>query len=216
VADAWPAYDRDLAQSLLDEYVNDPNRSDGKAVGEPISVEFNCPPDPTLIEVSQGYQAMLAAVGVEVNLNQLDQATHVSNAIGSADSNPPFSGNYMINCWRMSSEADPYITLSQAFGNPATQAQNFTNYSSVTVDENIEILGTTTDIDERYAAVEAIMFEFTEQVPNLWTGGTATSLFAVPTVRNLAGWTIPVGDQEVPGTGAAEAQTYWAQVWLEQ
>jgi peptide/nickel transport system substrate-binding protein len=215
VADAWPGYDAELAQSLLDEYVNDPGRSDGKAAGEPIAIDFNCPPDPTLIQVSQGYQAMLAAVGVEVNLNQVDQSTHISNAVGT-DSNPPFSGNYMVNCWRMGGQADPYITLSQAFGDPATQAQNFTNYSSATVDENIAILGTTTDIDERYAAVEAIMFEFTEQVPNLWTGGTATSLFAIPEVRNLAGWTIPVGDEEVPGDGAAEAQTYWAQVWLEQ
>jgi peptide/nickel transport system substrate-binding protein len=215
VADAWPKYDPERAQELLGEYVNDPARSDGKAPGEPISIEFNCPPDPTLIQVSQGYQQMLDAVGVEVNLNQVEQASHITNALG-ADSNPPFSGDFMVNCWRMGAQQDPYITLSQAFGDPATNAQNFTNYSSATVDENLEILGTTTDIDERYAAVEAIMMEFTEQVPNLWTGGTATALFAQPTVRNLAGWTIPVGEEEVPGEGAAEAQTYWAQVWMEQ
>lgn len=215
VADAWPGYEPDRAQALLDEYVNDPDRSDGKAPGEPISIDFNCPPDATLVQVSQGYQSMLQAVGVEVNLNQVEQAAHIANAIG-ADSNPPFSGNYIVNCWRMGGQEDPFITLSQAFGDPTTSAVNFTNYTSATVDENLAILGTTTDLNERYAAVEAIMLEFTEQVPNMWTGGTATALFATLQVRNLAGWTIPVGDEEVPGEGAAEAQTYWSQVWLER
>ncbi len=215
VAAEWPTYDPERARALLDEYVNDPERSDGKAPGEPISFEFNCPPDPTLIQVSQGYQSMLADMGIEVTLNQVDQATHISNAIG-AGSNPPFSGDYVVNCWRMGGQEDPYITLSQAFGDPATVATNFTNYYSDTVTANIEILGSTTDLDERYAAVEAIMMEFNEQVPNLWTGGTATALFADPAVRNLAGWTVPSGETEVPGAGAAEATTYWSQVWLEQ
>ena len=215
VADAWPTYDPERAQELLDEYVNDPARSDGKAPGEPISFDFNCPPDPTLVQVSQGYQQMLAEVGVEVNLNQVEQSVHISNAVG-ADSNPPFSGDYVVNCWRMGGQQDPYIVLSQAFGDPATQSSNFTNYTSPTVDENIAILGGTTDIDERYAAVEAIMMEFTEQVPNLWTGGTATSLFGVPTVRNLAGWTVPSGDGVIAGDGATEAVVYWSEVWLEQ
>src|SRR3546814_3387606 len=58
--------------------VSDPDRSDGQPVGTPISFQFDCPPDPSLMEISQLYQAFWAAVGAEVNLNQVEQATHVN------------------------------------------------------------------------------------------------------------------------------------------
>lgn len=212
VDEAWPKYEPETAQTLLDEYVNDPARSDGKAPGEPISVEFNCPPDPSLILVAQGYQQMWNEVGVEVTLNQVEQPEHIQNAIGT-DSNPPLSGNFMINCWRAGANEDPYTTLQSAFGDPATEATNFTNYSSATIDEQIDILGTSTEFEERYDAVETIMFELAEQVPQIWTGGTATSLYAQPQVRNLGGWTIP-GD--IQGDGVINATVFWSEVWLEQ
>ena len=212
VEEAWPKYDPDRATELLDEYINDPERSDGKAPGEPIAVDFNCPPDPSLILISQAYEAFWNAVGVQVTLNQVEQAEHIQNALGLS-SDPPLSGDYMINCWRMGGNEDPYTTLSGAFGPWETEASNFTNYTSPTVDEQIEILGTTTEFEDRYAAVETIMLEFTEQVPNLWTGGTATSMFALNEVRNLGGWTIP-GD--IQGDGTIGATVYWAEVWLEQ
>ncbi|MBK5223111.1 MAG: hypothetical protein JJE52_09580 [Acidimicrobiia bacterium] len=212
VEEAWPKYDPELAQQLLDEYTNDPDRSDGKDVGAPISIEFNCPPDPSLLEVSQGYQAMWDAMGVEVRLNSVEQPVHINNAIG-ADSNPPLSGNYMANCWRMGANEDPYTTLRPAFSDPAVEALNFTNYTSPSVQENLETMRTAQSFEDRYDAVEAIMMEFTEQVPNTWTGGTATALYALPEVRNLGGWTVPGGHQ---GDGAMEAQVYWAEVWLEQ
>ncbi|HSL57942.1 MAG TPA: ABC transporter substrate-binding protein, partial [Acidimicrobiales bacterium] len=218
VDEAWPKYEPETAQALLQEYIDDPARSDGQAPGTPISVTFNCPPDPSLIEISQAYQAFWNAVGVEVELVQVEQAPHIGNAIGSPDTDPPFLGDYMINCWRMGANEDPYTTLSIAFGPVESQPQNFTNYTSETVTANIETLRTSTDFDERYAAVEAIMLEFTEQVPNLWTGGTATALYAQPNVRNLPAWTIPGPDGVEPilGSGVLNSEIYWAEVWLEQ
>jgi peptide/nickel transport system substrate-binding protein len=66
--------------------------------------------------------------------------------------------------------------------------------------------------------VESIMLEFTEQVPNLWTGGTATALYAQPNVRNIPAWTIPgpEGAEPILGNGVIEAQIFWSEVWLEQ
>ncbi|MBN1096882.1 hypothetical protein JKP76_13050, partial [Blastococcus sp. TML/C7B] len=54
--ESYPKYDPEKAQELYDEYVNDADRSDGKAVGEPISFTFQCPPDPSLNELSQLFQ----------------------------------------------------------------------------------------------------------------------------------------------------------------
>ena len=213
VAEAWPTYDPETAQLLLDEYRNDPNRSDGKPVGAPIAIEYNCGPDPSLIELSQAYQAFWSAVGVDVTLNSVEQAAHIANAIGSPDSDPPFKGDYMINCWRMGGEADPYTTLSIAFGDVATEPLNFTNYTSDTLDANLEILRTSTDFDERYDAVEEIGFEFAEQVPNSWTGGIATLIGFEPDVHNVGGWVLPDGTE---GSGITDAVERWSQVWVEQ
>ncbi len=204
VNEAWPGSDPEKARELLDAYVNDPERSDGKAVGDPISVEFNCPPDPSLIELSQAYQQMWGDVGVEVDLNQVEQAAHIQNAI---------QDNYMINCWRMGGQDDPYTTLSVAFGDPATQNLNFTNYTDPIVDENLEVLRTETDFDTRYEAVEKIMMHFTEAVPNLWTGGTATTVGYLPKVKNVDGWKFPDGTK---GEGVVSAVVTWGQVWVEE
>jgi peptide/nickel transport system substrate-binding protein len=207
VEDAWPKYDPDLATEYLEDYINDPERSDGRAPGDPVAIEFNCPPDPTLIEISQAYQAFWNDIGIEVTLNQVEQATHISNAV---------AGEYMINCWRAGGQEDPFITLTSAFTDGVPT--NFTNYSSDTIAANLDILRTSTDFDERYASVEDIMLELADQVPQIWTGGTATALFVEDNVRNLDGWTIP-GPDGAPltrGDGVTEAVVYWAEIWIEQ
>jgi peptide/nickel transport system substrate-binding protein len=63
VAAAWPRNDQQEARELLEAYMNDANRSDGRARGEPVSIEFRCPPDPSLIELPQMYLALWRAVG---------------------------------------------------------------------------------------------------------------------------------------------------------
>ncbi|HUF33271.1 MAG TPA: ABC transporter substrate-binding protein [Acidimicrobiales bacterium] len=203
VDEAWPKLDEDRSRELLDEYVNDPERSDGKAVGAPISVEFNCPPDPSLIELAQAYQAFWTNVGVEVSLNQVEQAVHIQNA---------FAEDYMINCWRMGGEADPYNVLNDAFGSTENPL-NFTNYTNPVINENLEILRTETDPDTRFEAAEAIMLHFAEAVPNLWTGGTATVIATIPEINNVGGWTLPDGTR---GTGTPDAVTRWGAVWIDQ
>ncbi|MGY6502789.1 MAG: ABC transporter substrate-binding protein [Acidimicrobiales bacterium] len=217
VEDAWPSYDPDLAQELLQEYIDDPDRSDGQAPGSAVAIEFNCPPDPSLRDLAQTYQSFWTQAGFEVTLNAVEQAQHIANAVG-ADSDPQWSGEYMINCWRAGADADPYTTLSGEFGDPATSPSNFTNYSSETINANLDILRTSTDFDERYAAVEEIMFELAEQVPQIWTGGTATAFFALPEVRNIGGWTIPdaEGNPTIPGQGVLGATLRWNEVWIEQ
>ena len=208
VAEAWPSYDPERAAELVEEYANDPNRSDGNAVGAAVSIEFNCPPDPTLLDLAQAYQAFWQDIGLEVSLNSVEQATHITNAV---------SGEYMMNCWRLGGQEDPYVTLSSQFGDPAAPS-NVTNYSSERLVANLATLRTSTDFDERYAAVEDIGFELAENVPNTWTAGTATALYVVDSVQNVDGWTIPGPDGAplVRGTGVVGAVIFWAEVWMER
>jgi peptide/nickel transport system substrate-binding protein len=201
-AEAWPTNDLAQASQLIEEYVNDPDRSDGKAVGAPVSIAFDCPPDPSLIELSQLYQAMWRSAGVEVDLNQVEQATHISEGM---------TGEYQAKCWRVGSEDDPYSTFSDAFseGSPL----NFTRFTDPRIDDAVEVLRTTAEMDDRKAAVEEISLVLAEQVPNTFTAGTLTLLAARSKVKNLAGWTFPDGTL---GEGVPGATTMWGHVWLAE
>lgn len=202
VAAAWPQSDQMRARELLDDYINDPQRSDGLAPGEPVSVEMMCLPEQSLIDLAQMYQAFWSAVGVNVRLRQIEQATQIQSVI---------SGDYMISCWRTSNEQDPYIIMSNDFGPPDVQPLNYTNFTHPVIDKNVEILRLEPDFDARYAAVEDIMMLLTEQVPNTWTGSTPAAVAVQPRVRNIMGWTFPDGTL---GDGMPVAQVSWAQVWM--
>src|SRR5690606_8128641 len=88
-ADAYPGtHGRNLEEAtrLIEEYKNDPDRSDGKAPGESVSIEYSCLPDASLIQVAQLQQSLWSEAGVDVALEQVDQATLIGNAIGSGAS----------------------------------------------------------------------------------------------------------------------------------
>jgi peptide/nickel transport system substrate-binding protein len=202
VAAAWPRNDQDKARELLRAYMEDPDRSDGRPPGAPVSVEFRCPPDPSLIELAQMYQALWRAVGFEVRLRQMEAAAGVQATL---------AGDYQISCARAGDELDPYITLSNLFGPPDEQPLNLTNFHHPIIAENLEVLRTERDFEHRYEAVERIMMLFTRKVPFLWTAATPTVIAVRPDLRNIAGWRFPDG---TPGDGTPNALAMWGQVWL--
>ena len=109
VAEAWPTNDPEQAQALLQEYINDPNRSDGKGVGEPVVLEHNILPDPSVIEMGLGYQSMWEALGYVHNMHQVEVAVIIDTNL---------SGDFMINTSRFGDQDDPCITLRNNFGDP--------------------------------------------------------------------------------------------------
>ncbi len=216
VADAYPKYDPEAAKALIDEYVNDPKRSDKKPVGTPIEVQYNCQPDPSLVELSQAYQAFWTNAGVKVTLKSVDQAGHIQNAIGSPATTPPFKGDYVANCWRSGSQGDPFNTFKNDFGPVEVQPLNFTNYRSDVITEQLAVLGSTQDLDARKAAVEEIGLDLAENMPLVWTGSTATLVGVRPEVQNLSSWKLPGGEEGI-GTGLFTGGTaLWGQAWLAE
>jgi peptide/nickel transport system substrate-binding protein len=197
--ESYPKYDVEKAQELYDSYINDPERSDGKAVGEPISFTFTCPPDPSLNELSQLYQAFFNVLGAEVELEQKEQAAWIQDMLGR---------DYEMGCTRVGADRDPYIVFSQAF---TEGPLNMTAFQSPEIDEQLDVLKTTTDIDARKAAVEAIGEVLNENVPNTFSGGTLTVMATREAVKNLDGWVFPDGTE---GNGAASSQVMWGHVWV--
>ncbi|HEY8547852.1 MAG TPA: ABC transporter substrate-binding protein [Acidimicrobiales bacterium] len=202
VHEAWPEYDPDEAQSLLEEYVNDPQRSDGKAPGEPVSLTYDCTNVPSLIEQATAVQGMWEEIGVEVDVEPMEQSAHISGAL---------TGDYQVKCFRAGVDQDPLTTFQTALGDPERVITNFTNYSNPAVDEAIAALRTTPDVELRATAVEALGLQLVEDMPIYWTGSDLTFIAAREGVNGIASWLLPDGS---PGDGAAPAITFWSQVWL--
>ncbi|HUP84194.1 MAG TPA: ABC transporter substrate-binding protein [Acidimicrobiales bacterium] len=196
------------AKKLLDAYKADPARSDGKKPGDPVHIQFNCPPDPTLIAYAQAVQQMESKVGFEVELKQVEQATHINNAVGK----PPYTdADYMINCWRLGGQGDPDGVLFNQYGVPDGNAANVTNYNNPEVQALLKTARESDDFKTRYDAYEKIGLIFDEDVPHTWTGSTAASVYAKPTYKGLTTWKFPDGKAK----GKFEqAVVRFGQVWV--
>lgn len=197
--DALLPFDPDEAEALLQEYVDDPDRSDGKAPGTKVKINYDCPPDPSLNELAQLYQALWQDVGFEVSLRQVEQATHVSEALAR---------NYDVKCFRFGSSEDPWVVLKNAF---LPGPQNFTEFTSPEIEEQLEILRTTDDIDDRKAAVEKISIIVNENAVLTQSGSTLTDIAVRDSVKNVGGARFPDGED---GPGLENAVTFWGFTWL--
>jgi peptide/nickel transport system substrate-binding protein len=223
VAAAWPQFDPEAGAALVQEYIDDAERSDGKAAGEPIDVELSCPPDPTLIAAMQVAEQEWTNSGlVNVELTQFDQATHQNRALGA---DPDWLGDHGAHCWRWSSDNDPSTELNRQFApinlEQAAAAgldgifspQNFANYFNPEVFGNLAAAIQTDDFEERYALYEAVMLQFAEDVPLWYSGHTATMIGTRADLAGLNSWTLPDGTL---GVGHPSAEGRWSEVWLQQ
>ncbi len=220
-AAAWPQFDFEAGKALLEEYVNDPERSDGKAVGEKIEYELSCPPDPTLIAAMQvGFEVATSTELVDINLTNYDQQTHINYALGADNG---FVGSHGAHCWRFSDDNDPSTSLNPAFAPPTAEIAaaagipdvvsplNFANYFDGDIFQAAIGAIRTDNFDERYALYESISLKIAEDVPVWWSGHTATALITDDAVMGLVSWELPSGTL---GQGMPNAEGRWHQVWL--
>jgi len=223
-AAAWPSFDFAAGQETLQGYVDDPARSDGKAAGEPISIELSCPPDPSLIAAMQVLEQLWTQSGlVEVNLTNYDQQTHINYALGGP---PDWLGEHGAHCWRWSSDNDPSTELNRqlvpynsevavANGLPETliSPTNFFNYFDPEVLGWLNAATATDNFEERKALYENVMLKFAEDIPLWYSGHTATLIATDDSVVGLNSWELPDGTL---GVGHPAAEGRWNQVWIDE
>ncbi len=221
-AAAWPQFDFEAGVASLQEYIDDPERSDGKAVGEPIDTELSCPPDPTLIAAMQVLeQTWSGSELVNVELTNYDQQTHIDYALGSDNG---FVGQHTTHCWRVASDEDPSTFLNpalapptaeiaEAAGVPAPSPLNWSNYFNADVFANLVAAVQTDDFDARYALYEEVMLQLAEDLPIWFSGHTATALGVRDDIMGLNSWELPNGTL---GAGHPNAEGRWSMAWIAQ
>ncbi len=222
VAEAWPKFDFNRGVELITEYINDPERSDGKAVGEPISFEQSCPPDPTLIAATQVIIEVYEQTGglIEAEVTNYDQQTHINYALGAENG---FVGEHGAHCWRWGSENDPSADvgpflapptaeIAEAAGIPGVVSPlNFANWFNPDAFGASVAATQTDDFAERYALYESIGMLVAQETPIWFSGHTATAIGTDSNILGLNGWHLPSGSL---GIGFPAAEGRWHEVWL--
>ena len=205
-AEGWPQYDPDTARALVEQYVADPERSDGRPVGSAPQFTVDLPPDPALIDTASVYQDLLGRVGLEVDIRTVEQAVHIQQAIGQP---PDFIGDFDAKFWRLGSDADPnWMAAWFAPGSPI----NFTNFEHDELVEVLDVAQQTVDEDERRALYRRATEIFAEYVPFTVGSHTVSVLATVSGVHGLDDWRLPDGER---GIGHPGAQGRWHEVWRD-
>jgi len=204
--DAYKKFDFEAGKALLQEYVDDPARSDGKAPGDKMDVELSCPPDPTLIAAMQvAEQVWTGSELVNVTLTQFDQATHINNAISDV---------HNAHCWRWGTENDPSVAVNPFVAPKAESIGNFTNFDDAEMQAWAAEASATDDFETRKGLYSQIMTKINNEGLTWYSGGTAVMIAHTPGIEGFNTWTLPDGQL---GAGIApEAQTRWYQVFITE
>ena len=207
-ADAWPKFDFEAGKAKMQEYVDDPARSDGLAVGSPISIELSCPPDPTLIAAMQVLEQLWTASGlVEVELTQFDQQTHINRALGAP---PDFNGDHQAHCWRWGDQTDPATYLNPRWAPTDLSPLNFQNHFDAELFGLLQQAVATDDRDARKALYEQVSLIIARDTPIWFSGGTATMIATTADVSGINGWHLPGGEL---GIGFPQGEGRYHEVW---
>jgi len=203
-ADAYPTFDFEAGKALLQEYIDDPARSDGKAPGEKIDVELSCPPDPTLIAAMQVIEQVWAgSEQVNVTLTQFDQSTHINNAF-TADS-------HKAHCWRWGTEGDPADAVNPFVADPAESPANLPNFNDPELQGWAAEAGATADFETRKELYSQVMVKINELALTWYSGGTANMVAVETGIKGVNSWTLPSGEL---GSGIPDARVRWQEVFI--
>jgi peptide/nickel transport system substrate-binding protein len=197
LAAQFPSLDLAKAKALVQQYINDPKRSDGKSVGSPLSVQLNyLAGDPQSGAAVQLAQQQWKAAGIQVTLNSFDEATLVVDALEGKDQAFWFGWGANV----------PYGLFHHNYLAPAANPTNWTRLDNPTVIADIQTLAGCTTQQCTLQATDSIDQVFDQQVP---------VIFLMSTVE---GW--PIDTSKVGGATLAPANSsgldpelMWQYLW---
>jgi peptide/nickel transport system substrate-binding protein len=212
IESVYAYYDTAKAEELMADYVADPARSDGKAVGDPIAFSYVCNPAPANRLTSQLFLQAWDDAGFEVNLIEEEQGTMITRVVGGPTQDPPFLGDFHATCWADGTPNPPYSVLNNRFGPVAENVLNFSNYTNPAIDAELDVLQTSLDFDEQYAAVSAISTVLAEEMPLHWWGTGVTLVLIGDRVKNVDNFTWPDGSA---GGRLDRGRMWFTNVWVD-
>ena len=189
----YPAYDPARARSLLAE------------VGHPVSFTLNHVPDPSTTQIAQFLQSQFKTVGIDVQLNPIQQAQLINTAL---------TGGFQAQVWRQFSAVNPdlnYIFWSPTQINPVFSI-NMARNTDPAMEAALQKGRRATDPASAAAAYQEVGSLMGKDIPYLWTARTVWAIGAQPKVQNFNNPTTPAG---TPAFGMISGTVWPTQIWLE-
>lgn len=205
----YALFDLAEAQRLADEYVNDPDRSDGRAVGEPVSFTYDCNTDPINLDRAQLFAQEWGDIGFDVEIETTEQSSFITKIVGTT-SEPLFAGEFQVACFADGNEQDPLQLFRTRYGDG--QVLNWTNFTSPEIDVQLDVLRNDLDPAAREAAAAEITRITAEEMPIYWWASGSNLVLTKPEVRGLETYSYPDGGgNDRMGAG----RVWWHEVWLD-
>lgn len=204
----FPEYDPAAALELLEEYINDPDRSDGKAAGDPIAFTFNTTNDPFNVETNQLVASMWQETFgdlIETTIEPIEQGSYVTLGV---------TGNYMVQGWRQHGGTDHDTQLrfwvSSTAASVGSPTFNFGRFHFPELDALAAASRAETDQAKRIEIFEDMNRLFAENVWYLPTVWTLWGIIAGDHVHDIAPLPLPNGGETFPVISGSHAVT---QMW---
>jgi ABC-type transport system substrate-binding protein len=195
----YPAFDADAARALVADY---------EADNGPLSFSLAGFNDSKTTESMQALEAMYESVGMDVELESVEQQALGVKAI---------SGDFEALSWRQFSAPDPdgdYVWWHTGSDDPQVVNLDFARIDDPQVDEALDEARATDDVDVRKAAYADLQQRFADLLPYVWLAHTTWSVAAGPDVRGLSNGPLPDGSPSMPFGGQLSGYARLTTTWM--
>lgn len=196
----YPKFDVAGATALVDEYEKEkgPITFTLRGGGPGIKAQLE------LIQV------MLAEIGMDVQVETVEQTVFVVNAL---------NGKFDANIWRQWGEVDPdqdYVWWYGGNAKPIGESSlNIGRNNDPKVDEALDRGRSSSDAAEREKAYADVQKQFAATLPYIWLDHSTWMIAAAPQVRGIGNGTLPDGTKSITLGGTTFPGTHRVtELWL--
>ncbi len=198
----YPSYDPAKAQELVNEVKQEKGEFKFKLTGGGADTRDNL----------QALQAMYTAVGMDVEVDVVDQASFIPTAV---------LGSFQANLWRQFGAPDPdseYLWWTSENAKPIGQlALNMARNKDPELDRGLNIGRENSDFAKRKEGYALVQQRLAADLPYIWLDHAQWVVAARNDVRNLTNGPLPDGQPAYPIGGAGfPGVTRLTQVWLDR
>jgi peptide/nickel transport system substrate-binding protein len=197
----YPAYDPTKAAALVKEVETE--------TGKKVAFGLISTPDASSVKSAEYLQARLQAVGMEVTLTQVVEATEINEAL---------AGQYQTVSWRQFAAVDPDLNYlwwspTEIFGSGNSETNpNFAQNKDPQMEVLLQKGRQSTDPTVRAQAYQQIAQRLNADLPYIWNDRATWAIVANSNVQNFNNPTTPAGRKAY---GMIVGTIWTPQIWID-
>ncbi len=188
-----PGYDPEEAKRLVAKYEEESGAS--------LTFTILSTPEPANIETGQMVKEMAAEAGIEIDLQQIEEAQLINQVLG---------GDYNAVFWRAHGGGDPDLQYSWWRSDSPV---NFGRFADTEIDRLLDEGRQEPDPAAREQIYQDLNRHFAERIYNVWSFWSMWTIGTTTDVHGVIGPDLPDGSKPFPGLADGHPVTG---MWIEQ